>query len=149
MDGREPGRVLTFVDLAVPRDVEPLVGELPAVKVYNLDALQQRLNGNLADRRQEVPLVEAIIEEEMTLFQAWRHGAELRPVLAAMHTRGEAIRRQETERALRRLGGTDPEVLVATCDRALIEDTRRNWPFLRDRRIDAYAPITQRWLGGA
>ena len=44
--------------------------------------------------------------------------------------------------------GTDPEVLVATCDRTVIEDTRRNWPFLRDRRIDAYAPITQRWLGG-
>ena len=44
--------------------------------------------------------------------------------------------------------GTSPEILVATCDRAVIEDTRRNWPFLRDRRIDAYAPITQRWLGG-
>ena len=122
MDGREPGRVLTFVDLAVPRDVEPLVGELPAVKVYNLDALQQRLNGNLADRRQEVPLVEAIIEEEMTLFQAWRHGAELRPVLAAMHNRGEAIRRQETARALRRLGGTDPEVRrqIEALSRALV-----------------------------
>jgi N-carbamoylputrescine amidase len=45
--------------------------------------------------------------------------------------------------------GTTAEVLVATCDRGVIEDTRRNWPFLRDRRIDAYAPITQRWLGGA
>jgi N-carbamoylputrescine amidase len=44
---------------------------------------------------------------------------------------------------------TDPAVLVATCDRALIEDTRRNWPFLRDRRIDAYGPITNRWLGGS
>lgn len=43
--------------------------------------------------------------------------------------------------------GTDPEVLVAHCDLGLIEETRRNWPFLRDRRIDAYAPILQRWLG--
>jgi N-carbamoylputrescine amidase len=41
----------------------------------------------------------------------------------------------------------DEAVLTATCDPALIEDVRRNWPFLRDRRIDAYAPITQRWLG--
>lgn len=110
LDGRVPGRVLTFVDLAVPRDVEPLVGGLPAVKVYNLDTLQQRLNGNLANRHHEVPLVEAIVEEEVTQFQAWRHGVELRPILAAMHGRGEEIRRQETERALRRLGGTDPEV---------------------------------------
>jgi N-carbamoylputrescine amidase len=44
--------------------------------------------------------------------------------------------------------GTDPAVLVATCDPALVEETRRNWPFLRDRRIDAYAPILQRYLGG-
>jgi N-carbamoylputrescine amidase len=43
--------------------------------------------------------------------------------------------------------GTDPEVLIATCDPRLIEDTRRNWPFLRDRRIDAYAPILSRYLG--
>ena len=42
--------------------------------------------------------------------------------------------------------GTDAEVLVATCDPTLIEDTRRNWPFLRDRRIDAYAPILSRYL---
>ena len=43
--------------------------------------------------------------------------------------------------------GTDPAVLVAECDRGLIEDTRRNWPFLRDRRIDAYGPILNRYLG--
>jgi len=43
--------------------------------------------------------------------------------------------------------GTDPAILVATCDPRLIEDTRRNWPFLRDRRVDAYAPILSRYLG--
>jgi N-carbamoylputrescine amidase len=39
------------------------------------------------------------------------------------------------------------EVLVARCDPALIEEVRRNWPFLRDRRIDAYGPILQRYIG--
>jgi N-carbamoylputrescine amidase len=39
------------------------------------------------------------------------------------------------------------EILTAVCDPKLIEDTRRNWPFLRDRRIDAYAPILSRYLG--
>ena len=43
--------------------------------------------------------------------------------------------------------GIEPEVLVAKCDRALIETTRRNWPFLRDRRIDAYAGILNRYMG--
>jgi N-carbamoylputrescine amidase len=44
---------------------------------------------------------------------------------------------------------TEEAILVATCDPRLIEDTRRNWPFLRDRRIDAYAPILSRYLGAA
>ncbi len=38
------------------------------------------------------------------------------------------------------------EILLGEIDLALLEDTRRNWPFLRDRRIDAYAPITSRFL---
>jgi N-carbamoylputrescine amidase len=43
--------------------------------------------------------------------------------------------------------GEEETVLVATCDPAFIEETRRNWPFLRDRRIDAYGPILRRYLG--
>ncbi len=42
---------------------------------------------------------------------------------------------------------TDETILIADCDPKLIEETRRNWPFLRDRRIDAYAPILARYLG--
>jgi len=41
------------------------------------------------------------------------------------------------------------EILLGEVDRSLIEETRRNWPFLRDRRVDAYAPITQRFLDAA
>jgi N-carbamoylputrescine amidase len=43
--------------------------------------------------------------------------------------------------------GTEPTTLVAECDPKLIEYTRRNWPFFRDRRIDAYGPILQRYIG--
>jgi N-carbamoylputrescine amidase len=42
---------------------------------------------------------------------------------------------------------TGDATLIARCDPALIEYTRRNWPFLRDRRVDAYGPILNRWLG--
>jgi N-carbamoylputrescine amidase len=49
----------------------------------------------------------------------------------------------------RLIAGADatPQVLVAQCDLALIEAARRSWPFLRDRRIDAYGPILKRWIG--
>src|SRR5262249_48896080 len=39
------------------------------------------------------------------------------------------------------------EVVIATCDRARLTDVRRNWPFFRDRRTDAYHGLTQKWLG--
>ena len=39
------------------------------------------------------------------------------------------------------------EILIAECDPARMEEVRRNWPFLRDRRIDAYSGIAQRWIG--
>ena len=43
--------------------------------------------------------------------------------------------------------GTGETILLATCHPAQIEETRRNWPFLRDRRVDAYGPILNRWIG--
>ena len=51
-------------------------------------------------------------------------------------------------RVLVRGGADTEEVLIATCDPNLQEETRRHWPFLRDRRIDAYGPITERFLDG-
>ena len=47
---------------------------------------------------------------------------------------------------LKEAGRSDEEILVVECDRGRVEETRRNWPFLRDRRIDAYGPITKRFI---
>ncbi|HEX8201089.1 MAG TPA: nitrilase-related carbon-nitrogen hydrolase, partial [Isosphaeraceae bacterium] len=49
-------------------------------------------------------------------------------------------------RVLARADVDTEEILIVECDPRLQEETRRHWPFLRDRRIDAYAPITQRFL---
>ncbi|HEX3694423.1 MAG TPA: carbon-nitrogen hydrolase [Polyangia bacterium] len=47
---------------------------------------------------------------------------------------------------LKEAGGTDEEIVIVACDRAHQETVRRHWPFLRDRRIDAYGPITRRFI---
>ncbi len=47
---------------------------------------------------------------------------------------------------LKRASHTDEEIVVVDCDLARLEDVRRNWPFLRDRRIDAYGDLTKRFL---
>jgi N-carbamoylputrescine amidase len=52
-------------------------------------------------------------------------------------------------RIIAKASHTEEEILIGEVDLALLEDTRRNWPFLRDRRIDAYAPITRRYLDPA
>jgi N-carbamoylputrescine amidase len=52
-------------------------------------------------------------------------------------------------RIVAKAGHDAEEIVLGEVDRSLIEETRRNWPFLRDRRVDAYAPITQRFLDPA
>jgi N-carbamoylputrescine amidase len=49
-------------------------------------------------------------------------------------------------RILARAGHQREEIVIAKCDLGLIDETRRNWPFLRDRRIDAYEGLLQRYL---
>jgi glutamyl-tRNA reductase len=76
---------LICVDIAVPRDIEPAVGDLPGVQLFDIDALQCVVDENLAQRQAAVPQVEAIVGEEVSRFTedfaSWRIGstiAELR-----------------------------------------------------------------------
>jgi glutamyl-tRNA reductase len=107
---RPAGRPLLLGDIAVPRDVEPSVGRLPGVELRDLDHLQAQVEVNLGERRREIPQVERIIAEEVAHFEDWRRGVLLRPVLAALHARAEAIRQREMARTLDRLGGLSPEL---------------------------------------
>jgi glutamyl-tRNA reductase len=145
---------LRFLDVAVPRDVEPAVRDLPGVTVSDLDDLQRRLTGNLAQRRQEVPAVEAIVEEELHYFEEWRHGAELRPVLAAMHQHSEEIRQREVSRALRRIRGCTPEIeqQLESFSRSLVTKllhgpTRRLREETDPDRSDTYVRVTRDLFG--
>jgi glutamyl-tRNA reductase len=104
------GRRRVIVDIAVPRDVEPAVGSLPGVSLYDIDDLQIRVDENLEVRGREVPAVEGIVDEELARFEAWLQSWSLRPVLTGMHARGEAIRQRELARLLRRLGPVSPDV---------------------------------------
>ncbi|HET6204674.1 MAG TPA: glutamyl-tRNA reductase [Planctomycetota bacterium] len=95
-----PGRPLLLVDLAVPRNVEASAGTVPGVALIDLDHLRARLDGHLADRREEVPRVERIVEEEVQGFEERRREAELRPFFSQVRRRLDDIRRRELDRAL-------------------------------------------------
>jgi glutamyl-tRNA reductase len=107
MDTR-PNRPLVLLDTAVPRDVDPAVGELPGVHLYDLEHLGNHLNNSLARRHDETPAVEAILRQELLAFETWLETMAVRPLIAQLHQKAEAVRLQELERTLVRLGNLEP-----------------------------------------
>ena len=103
-----PDRPLVLIDIAVPRDVDPGLRDLPNVRYYDLDDLESHLHGVLAERQQAVPRVEAIVAEEMARFEAWRQALVVAPVIADLRAKADAIRRAEVEKTLRRLPNLTP-----------------------------------------
>ena len=103
-------RPLVIVDLAVPADVERTVADIDGVSLFDVDDLRAGLDDALAARLAEVPQVEAIVEEEVAGFGRRYRELEIEPLLAALRLQAEGIREQEVERALRRLGETNPEI---------------------------------------
>ncbi|MFN0061296.1 MAG: glutamyl-tRNA reductase [Myxococcaceae bacterium] len=98
--GPRTGRPLVFIDLAVPRDVDPAVHALSDVFVYDLDDIQSAQQENVAARAAEALKAERIVAEEVARFgQAWavRTGV---PVLAQLRAHAEAIARTEAQRTL-------------------------------------------------
>jgi glutamyl-tRNA reductase len=110
---------LLIVDLALPRDVEPDVGEMRNVFLYNLDDLHQVIEGTLERRRAELPFAEAIIRDGATEYWNWYRALEVVPVIRELRERAERLRAQETERALRGLPHLAPE------DRAAVDALTR------------------------
>lgn len=103
------GRPLCILDLAVPRDVDPAVGQLENVFLYDVDDLQSVAGQAAAQRRGEIPAAEGIVNEEVERFWAWYGGLAVVPALKEFRERLEAIRALEFERAIRRFRSLPPE----------------------------------------
>jgi len=96
-------RPLFLVDIAVPRDIDPLAHQLDNVFLYDIDDLQGVVNTNLAQRSQELGRVETIIEGEVEQWQSWVRGLSSQPTMAALAQHAARIRDLETENALAQL----------------------------------------------
>ncbi len=106
---RQRSRPLLLVDLAVPRDIEPSIGELPGVTLVDVDGLQSVVEHSLALRHGAKEMAERIIAEEVDEFLAWCATREVVPTITALRQQAEAIRQAEVERLLRRLGSLTPK----------------------------------------
>jgi len=89
-----------FIDIADPRDVEPKVGDIENVYLYNIDDLQKVANENVKDREKEAQKAEAIVQDEVVKFVNWYRSLDVTPTIVALRKKFEEIRRKELEKTL-------------------------------------------------
>ncbi len=121
--GNRNGRELVLIDIAVPRDVDPAVRQLPAVRLFDIDDIQAVSRASMRGRRRELLRVEAHVEDEVEDFMDWWRSLDVLPVIAALRERAEDTRRREVERTLRALTELDDEqrARIEAMSRAIVK----------------------------
>jgi glutamyl-tRNA reductase len=102
-----PDRPLLIVDVAVPRDVDPSAGELAGVTLLDMDDLRRFAEAGLTARRGEIALVRDVVNAEVDRYGAVSSAREVAPLVGALRSRAEQVRRGELERMGGRLAGLD------------------------------------------
>ena len=110
---RRKNRPMFFIDIAVPRDVDPEMNKLDGIFVYDIDDLQQAVASHVADRKKEAERAEAIIEDEVARFHARWQTLDVVPTIVSLQDHLETIRQAEIDRVRGRLGQMSPEQELA------------------------------------
>ena len=95
---------IVIIDIAVPRNIDPEIGTIPGVYLYDIDHLQHTVDDNYHEREKAAALAEQIIQTELLKFTRWLNGMHVIPVIASLKARGEAIEKKELKKALNKLG---------------------------------------------
>jgi glutamyl-tRNA reductase len=130
--GRSP---LVLVDISNPRNIDPAVGRIDSIFLYDLDALESIADQNRARRAREIPKVERIVEEEVEAFTSWYDALQVVPVLRALRDRFHEIGREEVERQSRGMSRPQRAELEAFT-RGLVNKLLHH-PTTRIRNVDA------------
>ncbi|MFB3921189.1 MAG: glutamyl-tRNA reductase [Terriglobia bacterium] len=102
-------RPLFLVDIAVPRDIDPGVGEIPGCTLANIDALKEVTRHNLRQREEAGAAADRIVEEELAAFRERQEALRVAPTIVSLRQRVEAIRRGELARTRALFGELTPE----------------------------------------
>ena len=96
---RRRGRPMFFIDIAVPRDIDPLVNDLDGCYVYDIDDLERVVKESVAGRREEAVRAEEIVADETERFRTWQLSLDVVPAIASLRALAEEIRSGELDRA--------------------------------------------------
>ncbi len=107
VEARRFGRPLLILDLAVPRDFEPSIGDRPDVYLYSIDDLQTACGRNRAERDKELPAAMHIVEQETARFMAEMYHREIGPVIERLRLGWQKPKEEELQRLLNKLSDLD------------------------------------------
>src|SRR3974390_1360101 len=110
---RRKNRPMFFIDIAVPRDVDPEMNKLDGIFVYDIDDLQQVVSSHVSDRKLEADRAEAIVENEVEKFLARLQTLDVVPTIVSLQEHLETVRQAEIDRVRGRLGSLTPEQEMA------------------------------------
>ena len=119
---RRKNRPMFFIDIAVPRNVDPELNQLDGIFVYDIDDLQAVVSSNLADREREAERAAQIIETELDRFIAQMGSADVAPTIISLREHLETIRQAEVDRVRGRLGKltAEQELAIETLTRGIV-----------------------------
>lgn len=106
---RRKNRPMFFIDIAVPRNIDPALNDIDNIFLYDIDDLQHVVEANLKERRKAAERAEQILEIEVDRFLGRVKTLEVVPTIVSLQERFEEIRRYEMERQRARLGALSPE----------------------------------------
>jgi glutamyl-tRNA reductase len=101
---RRKNRPMFFIDIAVPRNVDPEMNKLDGIFVYDMDDLQQAVTSHVADRKQEAMMAEEIVTAETERFLVRMQALDVVPTIVSLQDHLETIRQAEIDRVRGRLG---------------------------------------------
>jgi glutamyl-tRNA reductase len=96
-----PTHPMVLIDIAVPRDLDPRIGEIKGAVLYDIDDLERVIEASIDERLREAQRAEGIVAGEVRRFAEWRHGLAVAPTIRSLRERAEEIRRREVARVSR------------------------------------------------
>ena len=97
---RRRQKPMFFIDIAIPRDIDPGVNDVDNVYLFTVDDLQEVVASNLQQRKEEASKAEAIVNEEIGQFFKWLSSLEVTPTIVALRNKFDEIRRAELDKTL-------------------------------------------------
>jgi glutamyl-tRNA reductase len=97
---RRRQKPMFFIDIAVPRDIDPKVNNVENVYLYTVDDLQEVVQSNLAQRAEEAKKAEDIVNQEIGQFFKWLSSLEVTPTIVALRSKFDEVRKAELEKTL-------------------------------------------------